>query len=253
MSDGERNRTSYGYDGFDRRTTTAYPVATPGQDASDASDYESVGYDANGNVTSRRLRDGQTTGYAYDALDRMVLQDLSGNGIDLDIGYGYDLLGRLTTSGNAVGHLTNHGYDALGRATSETTTYGGTKTSAYDLAGRRTRLTWSDGFYVTYEYDATGAMTAIRENGGLALATFGYDDLGRRTSLVRGNGTSTSYAYDPVSRLSQLTQDLGGTAYDATKAFAYNPAGQIGAGRAATTPTPIPVPTTSTAATWRTG
>jgi RHS repeat-associated protein len=84
-----------------------------------------------------------------------------------------------------------------------------------------------DGFFVTYEYNNLGAMTAIRENGGFVLASFGYDSLGRRTSLSRGNGTSTTYGYDAVSRLSTLGLDLAGSASDQSIGFTYNPANQI--------------------------
>ena len=98
-------------------------------------------------------------------------------------------------------------------------------------AGRRTRLTWPDAFYVTYDYLATGEMTAIRENGATSgvgvLATFAYDNLGRRTGLTRGNLVTSTYTYDPAGRLASLTNDLAGTAADATFGFSYNKAGQI--------------------------
>lgn len=234
VKDGENNLTTYEYDGFDRLVKTRYPSTTQGSGTSSATDYEQLTLDANGNVTQRRLRDGQLVGFSYDNLNRQTFMDLSGVGIDKDISLGYDLLGRLTTSSDAVGHLTNFAYDALGRAYAEATTYGGTKLSQYDLAGRRTRLTWPDGFYVTYDYDVTGNVTAIRENGAASgvgvLGTYAYDNLGRRTSLTRGNGTVTSYSFDPISRLSSLTQDLVGTTSDLTiNGFTYNPASQIGA------------------------
>jgi RHS repeat-associated protein len=71
-------------------------------------------------------------------------------------------------------------------------------------------------------------MTAIRENGGFVLASFGYDGLGRRTSLTRGNGTVTSYQPDAVSRLETLTHTFPASAVSAVAlGFTYNPAGQI--------------------------
>jgi RHS repeat-associated protein len=45
--------------------------------------------------------------------------------------------------------------------------------------------------------------------------------------VTRGNGSALSYAYDDVSRLTQLSDDLSGTANDQTITFGYNPAGQI--------------------------
>lgn len=70
----------------------------------------------------------------------------------------------------------------------------------------------------------------MRENPAYAnftLATFAYDDQGHRTSLTRGNGASTTHGYDAVSRLTQLVQNLNGTANDLTLDFTYNPAGEI--------------------------
>ena len=111
--------------------------------------------------------------------------------------------------------------------TSEANPWLGTISWRYDAAGRRTRLTWADGFYVTYDHDAAGAVTAIRENGGAALASYGYDDLGRRVSVARGNGVTTSYGYDGAGRLASFAHDLNGTAGDVATTFGYNPAGQI--------------------------
>ncbi|EZP56508.1 RHS repeat domain-containing protein [Sphingomonas sp. RIT328] len=217
QTDANGNATTYGYDGLDRATTVTYPGGS----------YDQATYDANGNVTSRRLRDGQTLTYDFDALDRRTFDhNPKINVAEVDVGYSYDLLGRLTSAGDGNGWTKNFGYDALGRATTQSSNVAST-TLQYDAAGRKIRQTWADGFYVTYEYNAAGQMTVIRENGGLALATFAYDDLGRRTSLTRGNGTVTSYGYDGASRLTSLTQDLAGSAWDQTYGFTYNAAGQI--------------------------
>jgi YD repeat-containing protein len=135
--------------------------------------------------------------------------------------------GRLVSASDGLGHQQSFGYDALGWRLSETSNWFRTTSNQYDLAGRRTRLTWRDGFFVTYEHLTTGEMTAVRENGGFVLASFGYDDLGRRTGLTRGNGTATGYGHDAVSRLGSLSNELAGTANDLTLGFGYNPAGQI--------------------------
>lgn len=231
LTDAMSNVTAYTYDGYDRQRRTCFQTATSAVCAGSPADYGQATYDANGNVTAVRLRDGNTLGYAYDALNRLTAKQRSGAAGDENVAYGYDLLGRLATSTTPSGHLTHLAYDALGRVVSEQTTYGGAKASQYDGAGRRTRMTWADGLFFTYDYDAAGNMTAIRENGAASgvgvLATYSYDDLGRRTSLTRGNGTVTSYSYDPVSRLASLTQDLTGTIHDLTLGFSHNPAGQI--------------------------
>ena len=230
LTDANGYRTTYEYDGFDRLSKTRYPLAsTPG--SSSTTDYDGLDYDPNSNVITHRLRDEQTIGFGYDALDRNVFVDLSGSGPDKDITNSYDLFGRLKSSVDAGGHQALFDYDALGRVVNETTTYGPNKRSVYDLAGRRTRLTWGDGFFVDYDYLVTGEVTALRENGATSgaglLGRYTYDDLGRRRVLIRGNGVVTGWDYDAASRLVTLGQDLGGTAQDLNVTFGYNPAFQI--------------------------
>jgi RHS repeat-associated protein len=225
LADGNGNLTSYSYDGFDRLVKTAYPV--PSGSGSSATDYEQYGYDPNGNVTSRRLRDTTSIGYTYDHRNRLTFEDLPGT--DPDVTLGYDLLNRGTSIATSAQTLTFN-YDSLSRVTSEGGPLG-TISFQYDAAGRRTRMTWPDAFYVTYDYDNASNLMHIRESGATSgvgvLATYAYDDLGRRTSLTRGNSTVTSYGYDAVSRLSAFGQDLAGTSADLSLGFGYNPAGQI--------------------------
>ncbi|NWN22913.1 RHS repeat protein, partial [Escherichia coli] len=93
VTDGEGNRTSYEYDGFDRLSKTSYPVTTAGSGTSSGSDYEQLGYDAASNVTSRRLRDGQVITYGYDNLNRVTSKVTPGSAPNWDVTYSYDLLG----------------------------------------------------------------------------------------------------------------------------------------------------------------
>nr|WP_246359952.1 RHS repeat-associated core domain-containing protein [Stakelama sediminis] len=227
LTDGSGNKTTYSYDGFDRLVKTQYPTGSVGSGSSSTSDYEQLGYDNNGNVTSRRLRDGQTIDYSYDHLNRVTAKNLPGS--EPDVSYSYDLTGNMLSasqSGNALSFT----YDALGRNLTQTSPLG-TVHNSYDAAGRRTKMTWPDGFYVDYDYLVTGEVSKIRENGATSgvgvLASYGYDSLGQQASITRGNGVTTSLSYDAVSRLSQLVQNLAGSSYDLTRSFTYNPAGQI--------------------------
>jgi YD repeat-containing protein len=63
LTDGENNKTTYVYDGFDRLSQTQYPSTTKGSGTSNSSDYEQLGYDAASNVTSFRNRAGNSTGF----------------------------------------------------------------------------------------------------------------------------------------------------------------------------------------------
>jgi len=232
LTDANGNTTTYEYDAYDRLAKTRYPNGTAGSGVSSTTDYEALVYDDAGNVTSRQLRgyaadSTQHIDYSYDHLNRVTAKDLPGS--ELDVTYGYDLLGRLTSAATSAQTLT-FDYDALSRVTSQAGPLG-TMAAQYDAAGERTRLTWPDSFYVAYDYDSAGNLLHVRENGAASgigvLATYGYDDLGNRTSLTRGNGTSTSYTPDAVSRLASLAHDLAGTTDDVTTTLAYNPASQI--------------------------
>ncbi len=222
LTDGESNRTTYIYDAHDRLHQTRYPHPTT-KNYSNPSDYEQLTYDAAGNVTARRLRDTRTIGYAYDALGRLISKDLPG--AEPDATYGYDLMDRLTSAVQS-GQSLSFAHDALGRNTSQAGPFG-TISYQYDSAGRRTRMIWPDGFFVTYEYNVDGSIKTIRENGGLALASYAYDIYGQPSSVAFANGTSRSFAFDPAGRLSSLGVNLAGTSADSTRSFAYNPAGQI--------------------------
>lgn len=226
VQDGENNRTTYEYDGFDRPWKTRFPVATQGAQASSTTDFEQLTYDQNGNVLFRRLRDGQVIGSSYDNLNRLSVKDLPAP--ETDVSYAYNLQGQplaVTQGSSSVGRI----YDALGRTRSETTSLG-VMSYEYDEAGRRRRTSWSDGFFVTQDFLLTDEISAIRESGAQSgvgvLAIYSYDNLGRRTGINRGNGTTTTYGY-AASRLTSLSHELAGTAHDVASTFNYNPASQI--------------------------
>ncbi|MBU3077678.1 RHS repeat domain-containing protein [Sphingomonas quercus] len=235
LTDGKGNVTAFAYDRFDRLFRTYYPNQAGG--GSSTTDYEELTYDPASNVSVRRLRNGNTIAYFYDALNRLSTKNLPTGNSNLNPAYSYDNFDRIVTATNAndlYNTSTAFTYDALGRKTSETSGLNGTsltKTMGYDLAGHRTRLTWPDNFSVYFDYDPSGMTTSVHEDGATSgpglLATFGYDDLGRRTTLTRGNGTMTSYGYDDASRLTALSQDMPGSGWDQIQGFSYNPAGQI--------------------------
>ena len=222
VTDANGNKTTYVYDGHDRLSRTRMPdPSTAG--TSSTTDYEELTYataTVGGNtvstplVASRRLRDGRSIGYGYDALGRLAAKDLPVG--EADVAYSYDLLGRLTQAIDANTFLAQFAYDGLGRVASETDTFNGALSYQYDLAGRRTRLAWRgrqsmSTTSTTWPAQMTAGPREWRDLGRRAArASMPMTICGRRTSLTRGNGTMTSYSYDTVSRLSGLTQNLNG-------------------------------------------
>jgi RHS repeat-associated protein len=227
MTDGEGNLTTYLYDGYDRPTTTKYPDKTA-KGVSSSTDYEQAAYDFNGNITQRRLRDGQLINFTFDNLNRMLLKDLPAPESDVQFQL-YDLQGNLKRVVQGASTV-EMAWDTLGRNTSSTSDVG-TMLFQLDALNRRTRITWPDGFYITQEFLPTGELSAIREYGATSgpgvLATYSYDDLGRRVSITRGNGVSTIFGYDSISRLASLSHNLAGTAGDVAWTYSLNPADQL--------------------------
>lgn len=228
--------TSYLYDGHDRLSALIYPdkangaiAASCGQAYKVGDDCERFSYDANGNIVIRRLRDGQAIMLDYDALDRVVAKrpPMAADRVD----YGYDLLGRKTSSifpnGDQRYNVINH-YDHLGRLITTFAAGGRALAYQYDAAGNRTRISYpgDDGLHVDFSYDALNRLSFVLENGAIYLAGYSYDDLGRRT-VANPVGTAMRYSYDGNDRLSRLSVDLDGVADDVSYDFTYNRADEI--------------------------
>ncbi|AMG72867.1 YD repeat protein [Sphingopyxis granuli] len=235
VTDAKGNRSGYTYDGFDRLSRWNFPSpATPGQ--ASTTDYEQYGYDANGNRTSLRKRDGSLLTYQYDALNRNIVKlvpERSGLAVThtRDVYTGYDLRNnplyvRFDSATSGSDGLT-YGYDGLGRQTSAALKMDGvTRTLgyAYDIAGRRTSVTHPDAQAFTYQYDGAARVTAILQ-GATSLAAFTYNGQGLPATL--GAGVATSYGYDNLGRLTSLTHDLASTANDVSYTLDYNAASQL--------------------------
>jgi len=227
--DADGNVAKFEYDGFDRLLNWWFPDKVNVGQLS-ASDYESYGYDANDNRTSLRKRDGQIIAYSYDALNRMTLKDVPGTANDVYYGYDFRGLQLYARFGSATGLGITETYDNARRKLSSTNNLLANWTISYqwDADGNRIRRTDPDGVYFTTDYDGLDRATTTHENGAAAsLFTISYDQLGRRAGITRANGTTTSYTYDAADRLSQLKQDLTGTANDLTMTFGYNADDQI--------------------------
>lgn len=234
--DAESNRTTYVYDGHDRLSQTRYPSTTKGANASNASNYEGLTYDARSSVTQRRLRDGTTIDYSYDDLGRLTTKNLPGT--EPDVTYAYDYMSRAT--GVTQGTQTHSfALNALSQVTGQTGPLG-TIGYSYDAAGRRLTMSYPGGtLTINYDYDTIGNVTRIRENGATSgvgvLAAYAFDNQGRPTGVTFGNGSvqsltyGTSTATQTNGRVATIVNNLGGaaTTHDLTQTFAYNPAGQI--------------------------
>jgi RHS repeat-associated protein len=245
LTDGNNNRSTYVYDGHNRLSQMQYPSPTT-PNSSNPSDYVQLSYDANSNVTQRRLRDGSAISYNYDALDRVVSKIVPERaGLDpthtRDVYYGYDLQGRMLFArfDSVSGEGLSNAFDALGRATSSTKSMNGSWTlgRGFDLANNRTGLTFPDGLGAWTSFDVLGRPLNTW-HGSTWIEVNAYDNQGRRIWRDNANGMRSDFGFDAVGRLNSLsnnfynnpTQGQSNNLYS----FNYNPANQIAARSSAT-------------------
>jgi RHS repeat-associated protein len=232
LTDARGFKAEMTYDGFDRQQRWIFPSkTTPG--LADQGDYEQYLYDAEGNRTSLRKRDGSVLTYQYDAHNRMMQKTVPASATGAagySVFYGYDLRGLQTFArfGSALGPGVTNAWDGFGRTASSATNMDGVSrvlSSRYDADGNRVLLNGDQGYHAPFSHDGLGRMSAYAD-----AIRFGYDAAGHLSSLKMGHGwtsSSAGYGHDPAGRLERLTHDLGGTGADQALGFAYNPASQI--------------------------
>lgn len=208
-------------------------------------------YDAskNGRVSESADRDGNTTGYVYNAAGALAeVRTANGEVTYLD----YDGSGRLGTirtvtndgSGPQTSTAVRYGYDGAGRLSTVTldlspddnsvadgkvfaTTYG------YDgSSGRIASIAQSDGAKVAFGYqliDGQHRVVSIAQTsdvGVLRTTTLSYDTANRRTTITDPLGQDTILSYDAQGRLLQTSSPaVNGTRQ--TQVFGYDAAGQV--------------------------
>jgi YD repeat-containing protein len=182
--------TKYTYESVKPAGTSSLNVTHPvrhGEDGQpgmgDANNYEQYTWDANGNLTALRKRDGQTVAQSFDALDRLSTRTFPGSVGNVQ--YSYDLRGLKTASQYSDGsHTITNSYDGLGQLT-RTGAAGRAIRYTRDTAGNVTDIAWPDGFHVGTTYDSYRRPLQMLENGTANLAKYSYDTLNRRTQVDR--------------------------------------------------------------------
>ena len=232
VTDANGNLATLAYDGHDRLAKWTFPSKTaPGQ--VNPADYEAYGYDAAGNRTSLRKRDGVTLTYQYDGLNRNTVKSVptSASGAPgYTVYYGYNVQGLQTYArfGSTSGQGVTNAYDNLGRLTSSTTNMGGfsrTLSYSYDAGSRLSRITHPDGTYFDMSFDPAGRMTYLQDSQPAGVVAINYDNTGKRGSRL--SGSWTYYGYDQIDRLNSLQEAMTGGTGSVTASFSFNPGSQI--------------------------
>lgn len=249
VKDANGNLAQLTYDGHDRQTRWTFPSKTiVGQ--IDSTDYEEYAYDANGNRTSLRKRDGSVIAYTYDNLSRPTFKDVDSTNVRTtlaathkrDVYYGYDLRGLQLSArfDSATGEGVNTSYDGFGRTKTTSLNMDSiTRTLSYvrNTNGNRSQFDWFDGSRTSYDYDGLNRMTRLLQGGyaaDLNVLGYSYNNRGMKTTqsvrygAVGSTISLSSYTPDAAGRLSSITHDVVGTAGDVTYGLdQYNSASQV--------------------------
>ena len=245
--DGNGNRAELRYDGHDRQDRWTFPSTTRPTSFDDstqanalatagsvnADDYEEYGYDAVGNRTSLRKRDGSMLTYQFDNLNRVTLKVVpERSGLSSthtrDVYYGYDLrnLQLFARFDSVSGDGVINAYDGFGRLTSSTLSMDGvsrTLSYGYDSGSRRTSITHPGTNYFHTDYDPLNRPYYLIANGTAAMAYVVYAAHGAPSASYRV-GEETDFAYDGIQRPSGRTVIFAGGVGAGTWSFGYNPA-----------------------------
>jgi RHS repeat-associated protein len=237
MTDARGYRAEMRYDGFDRQTHWYFPQATQ-TGAINLNDYELYQYDANGNRTSLRKRDGSTITYQYDNLNRVIrktVPERAGLGAThtRDVFNQYDIRGLLLwarfDSDNGAG--TTSTYDRFGRITSTTDTTGGAGLALsyqYRPDGNRSEITYPDQLKFGLHYWPGGQFNHITGPLGEVIADYNYNARNELREITRDPAAPLQqWTYDPIGRMASTTIDGPSNSFDVTWGYTRNPASQI--------------------------
>lgn len=240
--DGSENRTRYEYDAVGNKTamytgmlgdsldgasktTCEYnrfgkvtKMVDPRSNALSTEDplylVETSVYDAVGRLVSKTDRNKNTTVYAYDALDRVLSETVTVDGVSESIVHTYTKTGQKLSDAN--GTLTvAYRYDAQGRLVEQTESDGIVKSYTYDAAGNRTGFTLTRNgtaeIGLSYAYDSLNRLAEVKK-GGTVIARYTYDDNGNRASMeYPESGLVATYAYNAANLVVSLVNKHGDT------------------------------------------
>lgn len=209
-----------------------------------------IGYDKNGNATSKALSDAlrtEETRATFDAGDNLLSSTVENGAIDLVTTHTYDNRGIAISTveprgnelgGTAANYRVDYTLDALGRTTQiqsppvtvvdnglTTTGVRPAIATGYDTYGNATQLRDERQNITTYGFDRINRNTLITYPGytnstGVTLTpteVFAYDPAGNMTSHTDRRGQATLFAFDGLNRMVTQTDPTVG----------LNPAGVV--------------------------
>ncbi|MEK7639128.1 MAG: DNRLRE domain-containing protein [Patescibacteria group bacterium] len=202
ITDALSNVRNIEYDGLSRRTLL--------EDLHDPADNTfgiwTFVYDAAGNVSSTTDPKNQTITHTYDALNRVLSENYTGQ-TGTEVSYSYDSciegVGYLCEVANQSA-TTAITYAKTGQPASETKTIAGTAYTTeyeYDRQGNQTLVTYPDNSEVQYTYNKGNRIEQVKQresSGNFAdvIEDFDYGPHGLVTYQKHSNGSETTKIYD---------------------------------------------------------
>jgi RHS repeat-associated protein len=228
-----RNKTgNLSHDALNRVTSVVYPDETL------AFTYDQ----GNGKGQLTAMTDGAgTTSWTYDAAGRVTERSRATGAVTLEVGYGYDIFGRLATLTTPSGQVL--GYEYQNGRLSGLTVNGAWLLSqvAYQPFGPTKSWTWGNGTTTTRTYDTDGQLTQI-SSAGTSSYTFFLDGLiASRTddfvASIPSTAGTTNFAISSTSNRVESASGLltrsygydaaGHTTSDGSGSFTYDDAGRL--------------------------
>lgn len=198
--------TRYAYDGWDRRVAMVQDMDADGADFADPDDIVTgTSWDDSSRTIGRTDDNGNTTAYAYDALDRRVFE-LRADGTEHS--YVYDVHDNVASSTDANGNVVTNTYDELNRLTNRSIAVGAGVSNEttfeiyqYDGVGRLRRAEDNDAV-VTRDYDSMSNVRRETLNGENVDSS--YDGVGNQNFCTYPGGRSFSRGYDELERVDEM-------------------------------------------------
>ena len=180
----------------------------------------SVAYSVSGNRATVTTTDakGNRQLNEFDARGRLVRRVEALDGINAEINYQYDALGRLKQTRDAGGNVTSITYDSLGRKISMTEPNSGTLAYKYNDLGILTEQKDAKNQVQYFQYDEANRIIAEYWNkapDNLPDISYAYDDpayansKGRLTKVIDKSGES-HFSYDAKGNSKVWMQKVDG-------------------------------------------
>lgn len=202
-------RTAFTYDNMGRQTLINFPSGT--------ADISKT-YDANGNLKTVN-RGGVNWSYLYNDMDLLSEEKLQLDGLNLQVNYGFDSNGYLTSELTPTRRQLYYTVDGFGQRTGITYSSNNYVSGGqYFANGALKSLTYINGHQLTNTQNARLQISASRWQKGSIKATdftYAYDSRGKVTSITDGaqSGQNRSFTYDARGRLKTASGPWGSGAF----------------------------------------